>query len=97
MVRSVKVATPATAVTGMLPVSVPPDAFVAMASVTFPVNPVAVLPKASRAITRTAGVIVAPACVALGWTVNASLAAAAGEIVNAVLGVLSDALVAWSV
>src|SRR3989442_3292468 len=88
---------PAAAAAGIVPWSAPPDAFTLIVSPTSPVKPVAVLPKGSRAIRRTAGVIVAPACVVLGCTVNASLAAAAGEIVNAVLTVLSGAPVAWSV
>src|SRR5256886_13746423 len=82
MIRSPKLATPAAAATGMVPWSAPPDGFVLIASVTPPVNPVAVLPNGSRAITLTAGVIVAPACVTLGCTVNASVVAAAGEMVN---------------
>src|SRR2546426_12309466 len=97
MLKSLKLATPAAAATGTVPRRAPPDGFVPTASVPFPVNAVAVLPNASRAIRRPAGVIVAPACVVLGCTVNASFAAAAGEIVNAVLTVLSDAPVAWSV
>src|SRR2546430_14986153 len=90
MLRSPKLATPAAAATGMVPWSAPPDGFVLIASVTPPVNPVAVLPNGSRAITLTAGVIVAPACVMLGCTVNASFAAAAGEMVNDWLGAVSD-------
>src|SRR2546422_826962 len=97
MFKLAKLATPSAAATGVLPGNVPPEGFVSIAMATAPANPVAVLPDASRAIRRTAGVIVAPACVVLGCTVNASLAAAAGEIVNAVLTVLSDAPVAWSV
>src|SRR5207253_2102975 len=46
-----------------------------MASVTFPVNPVAVLLLASRAVTCTAGVIVAPADVVLGSTEKTSCVA----------------------
>src|SRR5205823_4613091 len=80
MLKSPKVAIPAAAATGIVPWSAPPDGLLPITSDTLPVNPVAVLPKASRAITLTAG-IVAPACVALGCTVNASFAAAAGVIV----------------
>src|SRR5256885_16475487 len=96
MLKSPKVAIPAAAATGIVPWSTPPDGLLPITSDTFPVNPVAVLPKPSRAITLTAG-IVAPACVALGCTVNASLAAAAGVIVNAALGAVSDPAVACSV
>ncbi|PYP13932.1 MAG: hypothetical protein DMD52_14850 [Gemmatimonadetes bacterium] len=97
MLKSAKLATPAAAATGIVPCSTPPDGFVPIASATLPVNPVAVLPKASRAITLTAGVIVAPACAGLGCTVNASLAAAAGAIVKALLTAVSDPAVACSV
>ena len=96
MLKSPKVAIPAAAATGIVPWSTPPDGLLPITSDTLPVNPVAVLPKASRAITLTAG-IVAPACVALGCTVNASFAAAAGVIVNAALGAVSDPAVACSV
>src|SRR5204863_207717 len=64
MLKSPKVAIPAAAATGIVPWSAPPDGLLPITSDTLPVNPVAVLPKASRAITLTAG-IVAPACVAL--------------------------------
>src|SRR2546430_6975841 len=96
MLKSPKVAIPAAAATGIVPWSTPPDGLLPITSDTFPVNPVAVLPKPSRAITLTAG-IVAPACVALGCTVNASLAAAAGAIVKALLTAVSDPAVACSV
>src|SRR2546423_1554444 len=56
-----------------------------MATVTFPVNPVAVLLLASRAVTCTAGVIVAPAVVLLGCTENTSCVAGPAVILNAVL------------
>src|SRR6266513_3609436 len=96
MLKSPKVAIPAAAATGIVPCSAPPDGLLPITSDTLPVNPVAVLPKASRALALTAG-IVAPACVALGCTVNASFAAAAGVIVNAALGAVSDPAVACSV
>src|SRR5947208_15826599 len=94
MLKSPKVAIPAAAATGIVPWSTPPDGLLPITSDTLPVNPVAVLPKGSRAITLTAGVIVAPGCVLLGCTVNASLAAGAGVMVNAVLGAVSDPAVA---
>src|SRR5437899_10234988 len=56
-----------------------------MASVTLPVNPVAVLLLASRAVTCTAGVIVAPADVVLGCTENTSCVAVPAVILNAAL------------
>src|SRR5439155_6238184 len=61
MVRPEKVAMPATAVCVAVPDSVPPPALFPMASVTFAANPVAVLPKLSRAVTWIAGVIAEPA------------------------------------
>ena len=97
MLRLANVATPFTALTGALPDSVPPDGFVPIATVILPVNEVAVFPAASYAVTLTAGMIAAPACALLGWTVNASRVPAPGEIVNGVLTVLRDAPVAWSV
>ena len=53
-----------------------------MATVTVSVKPVATLPLPSRAVTRTAGVIVAPAAVLLGCTVNCSRVAAPGVMSN---------------
>src|SRR5438128_11554511 len=70
--RPGKVATPATAACVGTPPSVAPLWFAPSATVMLPVNCVAVLPAASRAVTRTAGVIGAPAAVAFGCTVNAS-------------------------
>src|SRR2546422_10166090 len=49
--------------------------FVPIATVMFPVNPVAVLPFPSWAVIWTAGVIVAPATVFVGWTVKTSAVA----------------------
>src|SRR5436190_1039625 len=56
-----------------------------MASVTFPVKPVAVLLLASSAVTCTAGVIAAPASAVLGCTENTSCVAVPAVILNAVL------------
>jgi len=56
-----------------------------MASVTLPVNPVAVLPFASRAVTSTAGVMLAPATVLVGCTVNTSVPALPAVMLKAVL------------
>ncbi len=77
MLRLLKVATPATALTLVVPASVPPPGLVAIASVTVPVNPVAVLLEPSSAVTTTAGVMVAPAVVVVGCTVIASCVAGA--------------------
>ena len=62
-----------------------------------PVNCVAVLPDASRAVTCTAGVIAAPAAVGLGGTVNASCVTTPGVTPNDALAVVNPAPVAWSV
>ena len=71
--------------------------FAPSATVMLPVNCVAVLPAASRAVTCTAGVIAAPAAVALGGTVNASCVTAPGVTSNDALAVVKPAPVAWSV
>src|SRR6266480_1921387 len=85
MLRLENVATPATADSVVVPASVPLPGLVPIATVTLPVNPVAVFPCASRAVTWTAGVIVAPAVAFVGWTVNTSWLAAAGVMLNAAL------------
>src|SRR2546425_6682946 len=85
MLAAENVATPPTAATGPPPDSVPPPALVPMASVTLPVKPVAVLPFASRAVTSIAGVMLAPATVLVGCTVNTRVAAVPAVILNAVL------------
>src|SRR5438552_14358507 len=72
----------------VVPASVPLPGFVPIATVTFPVNPVAVLLLASRAVTCTAGVIVAPADVVLGSTENTSCVAVPAVMLNAVLVVV---------
>src|SRR5437762_2871141 len=79
------VATPATAATVFVPDKVPLLGFVPIATVIFPVNPVAVFPLASWAVTSTAGVMLAPATVLVGCTVNTSVAAVPAVILNAVL------------
>ena len=83
-----KLATPATADTVLVPDKVPLLGFVPIATVTFPVNPVAVLPLASWAVTSTAGVIAAPAVVVLGCTENTSCVAEPAVMLNAALVVL---------
>src|SRR5437016_1237905 len=88
MLSPEKVATPATAAWVSVPASVPLLAFVPIATVMSPVNPVAVLPLASWAVTSTAGVIAAPAVVVLGCTENTSCVAEPAVMLNAVLVVL---------
>src|SRR5204863_525308 len=82
MVKSPKVATPDTAATVNVPPSVAgpsnPLASCPIAITTSPVNPVAVFPKASNAVTTTGGEISLPTTTWLGWTVNTSCAASAG-------------------
>src|SRR5881392_4422 len=85
MLNVENVAAPPLAATVVVPASVPLPGFVPIASVTFPVNPVAVLLLASSAVTCTAGVIAAPADVVLGCTENTSCVAVPAVILNAVL------------
>src|SRR5689334_10056959 len=70
MLNVVNVATPLDAATVVVPDRLPAPGFVPIATATLPVNPVAVFPSASRAVTCTAGVSVAPAAALLGCTVN---------------------------
>src|SRR5437773_633282 len=85
MLRPGNVATPATAATVLVPDKVPVLGLVPIATVTLPVNPVAVLPLASWAVTWTAGVIAAPATVFVGSTLKTRAEAAAGVMLNAAL------------
>src|SRR5437773_12534023 len=82
------VATHAQAALVAVPESSQLTGFVPMASVTFPVNPVAVLLLASSAVTCTAGVIAAPADVVLGCTEKTSWVAVPAVMLNAVLVVV---------
>src|SRR5256886_8088375 len=72
------VAPPPNAACVSVPPSVPALGFVPIATVMFPVNPVAVFPCASCAVTCTAGVIAAPAAVVLGCTENTTCVAVPG-------------------
>src|SRR5688572_4268220 len=83
MERLLKVATPATAATVAVPDSVPPPGFVPIATVTFAVEVVTVLLNASCTATCTDGEMDAPAVAFDGWTVNATLEAAAALMLNA--------------
>ena len=83
--RLPKVATPLTAVTVVVPASVPPLGLVPSATVTLPVNPVTRFPCASRAATCTAGLIVRAATALLGCTVKTSCVADPGVTLKAVL------------
>src|SRR5512143_4121293 len=64
--RSSNVATPAVALRVAVPESTAPPGFVPSASVTDPLNPVAVFPKASRTVTSRGGVIATPAAPPVG-------------------------------
>ena len=79
------VATPATAATVTVPVSVAAPGFAPMAIVTLPVKPVAVLPSTSRAVTWMAGAIDTPAAAPAGGTVNTSALAVPPVTLNVVL------------
>src|SRR5216117_2972512 len=68
-----------------VPERAPPPGFAPIATATEPLNAVAVLPCASCAVTWTAGVIVAPATVVVGWTVKTSWLAAPGVTLKTVL------------
>src|SRR2546430_1556895 len=85
MRRFAKLATPATAAVVVVPESVPPPGLAPSATVTLPVKPVAVVPPAACAVTRTAGVMAAPGVRLLGCTVKARWFAAAGATSNGVL------------
>src|SRR6185295_15607684 len=83
MDRLENVATPLTAVTVVVPDSVPPPGFVPIATVMLADELGTVFPNASCTVTCTAGVIATPAVAFVGWTVKASLLAAAGLMLNA--------------
>src|SRR2546422_1055929 len=83
MERFAKLATPATAATVVVPDSVPPPALVPMATVTLALELVTVLAKASWTETWAAGAIETPATALVGWTLTASLEAAAGTMLKA--------------
>src|SRR4029079_14150941 len=94
--RAEKVATPFTAATVFVPLKVPEEGFVPIASVTEAEEEVTTLPFASRTSTLTAGVIAAPAVVLEGCTLKASLVAQPGaklkELLVAPLSPLAEAL-----
>src|SRR3954463_5694480 len=71
-------ATPPTAATDVVPDSVPPPGLVPMATVMVAVELVTVLLNWSCTVTCTDGAIAVPATAPDGWTVKASLLAAAG-------------------
>src|SRR5436853_190178 len=88
MLMAERLAPPLSAAWVSVPVSVPLLGLVPIATVMFPVNPVAVLPLPSWAVTSTAGVIAVPAVVVLGCALNTNCVAVPAVILNAVLVVL---------
>src|SRR5436189_10769 len=84
MERLENVAMPLDADTVAVPDSVPPPGLAPMATVMLAVELVTVLPNGSCTATCTAGEIATPAVAFDGWTVKASLEAAAGLMLNAV-------------
>src|SRR5205823_3672610 len=70
------VATPATAVTVVVPERVPLPGFAPIATVTLPLQPFALFPYPTLFRSCIAGVIAAPATVLLGWTLKLSCVAA---------------------
>src|SRR5947208_11949942 len=89
MLSEGNVATPAIAANVRVPDKVPPAGLNASVTVTLPAKPVAVLPRESNAVTRTAGLMVAPVVVVLGGAVTASWVAAPGAMVQPALVLLA--------
>src|ERR1041385_4326039 len=85
MLRFENAATPDRAAPVAVPDRDTPPGFAAIAPVTFPVNVVAVFPRASRAVTLTAGAMTVPATAAVGCTEKTSCAADPAVIVNGAL------------
>ena len=81
----VKVAIPATAATVVVPSNSAPATFGVSASVTLPVNPVAMLPSASFTNTCSAGAIVAPAVTEIGTAPSSIRSAADDDTAKSVL------------
>src|SRR5436853_7755463 len=83
--KSTNAATPFTAATVVVPLSVLPPGLVPSATVTLPVKLGTGFPAGSSAVTCTAGLIAAPATVFDGCTVKASWVAVPGMMSNGVL------------
>ena len=66
-----------------MPDSVPPPGLAPIATVMLAVELVTVFPNASCTATWTAGLMLAPAAVLRGWTVNATFVGRAREMLNA--------------
>src|SRR5262245_44178271 len=83
MERLENAATPATAVTVVVPDSAPPPGLAPIATVMLALELVTVLPNESCTATCTGGEIAAPAFSLVGCAVKANLEAAAGLMLNA--------------
>src|SRR5512143_623566 len=84
MLRSLNVATPATAALVDVPVSVPEPGFVPIATVTLPVKVVTGFPEASSAVTVT-GAIATPATASVGSSLKINWAGGPMATSNALL------------
>src|SRR5713226_6442053 len=93
MLKFEKVATPFTAATPVVPESTPAPGFAPIATVTVPVKLVTTFHNASSALTASAGVIVAPASVLLGGTVNTSWLTGPGVTVTLAVCVTATPLI----
>src|SRR2546425_1044994 len=82
MLRFANVATPFTGVTVFVPESVPPPGFVPRGGGRSVQKAATVVPASSLAASCTAGEIVLPALVLLGWTVNTRWVAGRGVMLN---------------
>jgi hypothetical protein len=85
MLRSEKLATPATAFLGVVPLNVPLAGFVPIATVIEAVDDVTVLPDESRTVTVGGAGIMPPDVALPGCVVKARVLAAPGFTVNAAL------------
>src|SRR3990172_4638825 len=92
MLRVLKLATPATAAICIVPERVPPPGLVPMLTVTLPVKEGTVLLNGSRALTRTAGAMAAPATPDDGCPVKASWLTPAGVTVTVAVCVTATPL-----
>src|SRR6266581_3496335 len=92
MERLLKLATPLTALTVAVPPSVPTPGLVPMSIVIAAVLVVIGLPPASWTVTWTAGLMLTPATVLVGWVVNASRLAGPTLTLKLVLVALASPL-----
>src|SRR5260370_11039982 len=93
MLRVLKLATPFTAGTAVVPERVPPAGLAPSATVIVPAKLGTRFPNPSCALTCTAGVIGVPTGVGVGCTVNANRIAGPGLMANGALVVVASPLV----